>query len=118
MEVDGCKIRIAQLVAVDQDQAQDGVESTKRRREVDWREVRMGVVSDLDGQDKGYVGRVDHYPEVIGQLFSMAVEHGLSQKTLVVAVADGGKGIREELERLFPRIQIHLGPPSPERPFL
>jgi hypothetical protein len=107
VELDACKIRTGVLIPHKEvDRESDQPE--KRDRVVSWRDVRIGLVTDLDGQEKGYVGRMDSYPEVVDQLFSMAVVHGLSEQTRVIAVSDGGNGLREELERQFPRIQFIL----------
>lgn len=108
VELDGCKIRTGVLVA---EEAVDGKSSEKRHRVIDWSEVRIGLATDLDGQEKEYVGRADTYPPIVRQLFSLAVKQGLSRQTEVIAVADGGNGIREELERQFPRIRFVLDQP-------
>ncbi len=106
VELDGCKIRTGVLVP---GEAVDG--KISKKRVIDWSEVRIGLVTDLDGQEKEYVGRADTYPPVVRQLFSIAVKQGLSRQTEVIAVADGGNGIREELERQFPRIRFILDKP-------
>lgn len=105
-ELDACKVRTGLFVdgtARDNDH--------KLKRVINWRDVRMGLITDLDGEDKGYVGRVDTYPVVVHQLFSLAVKQGLSRSTQVIAVADGGNGIREELERQFPHVLFILDQP-------
>jgi len=99
-ELDGCQIRTAEYE-----------KGETLRRKIDWMEVRTGLVTDLDGQEKRYVGRMDSYPEIVDQLFSLAVEHGLSKKTKVIAVADGAKGLKEEMERQFPTVQFILDKP-------
>jgi hypothetical protein len=99
-QLDGCQIRTA-----------EHIKGETPRRKIDWHEVRTGLVTGLDGQEKRYVGRMESYPEAADQLFSLAVEHGLSKKTKVIAVADGAKGLREELERQFPNILFSLDRP-------
>ena len=116
-ELDACKVRTGVLVESDQastdidETSQDKEHPQKRTRVINFRDVRMGLITDLDGQDKGYVGRVDTYPVVVHQLFSIAVKQGLSSSTQVIAVADGGNGIREELERQFPHLLFILDQP-------
>lgn len=116
-ELDACKVRTGVLVPADEasreidETSQDKEHPQKRTRVINFRDVRMGLITDLDGQDKGYVGRVDTYPVVVHQLFSLAVKHGLSSNTEVVAVADGGNGIREEFERQFPHVLFILDQP-------
>jgi hypothetical protein len=103
VEVDGCKIRTGEYEPCEE-QEDEGA----RCRKIQWREVRIGLVRGLHEKDKQYVGRMDAYPPVVDQLFSAAVDQGLSRRTQVVAVADGAPGLREELEAKFPRIQFIL----------
>ncbi len=51
---------------------------------------------------------MEKYPEVVSQLFCVAAMLGMTQKTEVVAVADGGHGLREEMERQLPITQFIL----------
>jgi len=76
VELDACKVRPGILVSCTEEN-QESNQPQKRKRVINWRDVRMGLVADLDGQEKSYVGRVDSYPEVVHQLFSLAVAHGL-----------------------------------------
>jgi hypothetical protein len=61
--------------------------------------------------DRTYVARMDSYPNVVGQLFNAAVSRGLSSRTEVIAVADGGNGLREELAVQFPNLRFILDRP-------
>lgn len=45
---------------------------------------------------------MDEYEAVTTQLFSAACHRGLSSRTTVVGVADGGRGLREEIQAQFP----------------
>jgi len=110
VELDACKIRTGLLVPDNRADEEPG-RPEKRRRVINWRDVRIGLATDLNGEEKGYVGRMDAYPPVVGQLFALTVKQGLSPRTEVIAVADGGNGIREELERQFPRIRFILDRP-------
>lgn len=116
-ELDACKVRTGVLAPAEEasrvtdETSRDKEQPQKRTRVINFRDVRMGLVTDLDGQDKDYVGRVDTYPVVVNQLFSIAVKQGLSSKTQVITVADGGNGIREELERQFPHVLFILDQP-------
>jgi len=104
VELDGCDIRMGEFY-----RDEEGEQAL--HRDVGWHEVRIGLATDLDGQEKGYVGRMGSYPEVVGQLFSLAACHGLSKETQVIGVADGAKGLREELAAQFPRLQFILDRP-------
>jgi hypothetical protein len=48
------------------------------------------------------------YPKVVFELFSVAAMLGMTQATNTVAVADGGHGLREELENQLPMMQFIL----------
>jgi len=106
VELDACRVRTGLLSPRSKEDEKNKRE--KRTRVINWRDVRMGLATDLDGQEKRYVGRMDSYPEVVSELFSLAVAHGLSEQTEVIAPSDGGIGLREELERQFPHIQFIL----------
>jgi hypothetical protein len=53
------------------------------------------------------------YPEVVRQLFSAACSRGLSERTKVTAVADGGDGLYEELSAQFPDFASSWTGPMP-----
>lgn len=47
----------------------------KRKRESDWKEVRVGLVRPVSDKEKRtYVARMSKYPEVVGQLVSAAYD--------------------------------------------
>ncbi len=110
-ELDGCEIRTGKLVA-----AEEGGKTAVRRlpaskRPSEWREVRVGLARRLDEVEPTYVARMSEYPEVVGQLFAAAVDHGLSSRSQTIAVADGGNGLREEIEVQFPNTRFILDRP-------
>ncbi len=112
VELDGCHIRTGKKVTI------AGAEVTKKRRlprsqrPPDWREVRVGLARPLEHKDeRTYVARMSKYPEVVGQLVSAAVDQGMSARTQVYAVADGGNGLREALEAQFPNLTFILDRP-------
>jgi hypothetical protein len=85
----------------------------KSQRQSDWREVRVGLARPLKEQEqRTYVARMSKYPEVVGHLVSAAVIQGMSVRTKVYAVADGGNGLREALEDQFPRLTFIKRSPS------
>ena len=49
---------------------------------------------------------MDKYPAVVEQLVSAAINQGMVKETEVTAVADGGNGLRENLERGFPKLKF------------
>ena len=69
----------------------------------------MGLARPLDSVSKIYVGKKDSYPKVVNDLYNATLLCGLSPETTrVIGVADGGIGIKEELERQFPNMQFIL----------
>ncbi len=112
VELDGCHIRTGKKITI------EGAEITKKRRlprsqrPPDWREVRVGLARPLEQKEqRTYVARMSKYPEVVEQLVSAAIDQGLSERTQVVAVADGGAGLREALEAQFPNLTFILDRP-------
>jgi hypothetical protein len=109
VELDGCEIRTAQMVLAENSTKTTPVyENPKKNKQINWRDVRIGFVRALDSNLKTFVGRMDSYPEVIGQLHSAALLAGMSSRTDIVGVADGGIGLSEELKRQFPTMQFIL----------
>lgn len=108
-ELDGCEIRTGQLV--NETAVSRRTEKLRRRRQVEWREVRVGLTGRIGSTQRTYVARMGSYAEVCGDLFSAAVGEGLSSRTKVIAVADGGQGLREEMATQFPQMQFILDQP-------
>ena len=111
VELDGCEIRTGELQPA-QEAGETAVRRLPRRqRKEQWREVRIGLARQLEEVEPTYVGRMDTYPEVISQLFSAGVSHGLSPDTETIGVADGGNGLMEELQAQFPNLTFVLDRP-------
>lgn len=112
IELDGCEIRTAVFVPAEPSQDTAPVEpAPKKQKLIAWRDVRIGVARPLEAESKLYVGKKDAYPAVVSDLFQAAVLQGLSSTTSVIGVADGGIGLKEELERQFPGMQFILDKP-------
>ena len=117
VELDGCEIRTGKLVAM-RGRARTPVRKRKRRRrEEAWRDVRVGLARRPEEASRTAVARLGPYSEITDQLFSAAVGRGLSSRTEVVGVGDGGNGLREALSEQFagmryildrPHIKSHL----------
>ncbi len=109
VELDGCEIRTAQLVAKNNTTETSPIRQLpKKTKQINWREVRIGLTRPLDALDKIYIGKMASYPEVVGQLVEASILSGMSPETQVVGVADGGNGLKEELERQFDNLQFIL----------
>ena len=109
VELDGCELRTARLVPVE-----DSTETTpvynnpKKEKIINWRDVRLGFVRPLDSKSKTFVGKMDCYQNVVSQMHSAAVFIGMTPETKIIGVADGGIGLSEELKRQFPSMQFIL----------
>lgn len=104
VELDGCEIRT--VVCATERDAQDKVVS--RTRQLEWKEVRVGLAGRLESARRTFVAQLGTYPHVCAELFKAALVEGLSPRTKVIAVADGGHGLREELATHFPQMQFIL----------
>jgi len=105
VELDGCEIRTGIYAPVENG---PGDEPLKRKKLLRWRDVRVGLARPMTSESKLYVAQMEKYPEVVSQLFCVATMLGMAQETDVVGVADGGNGLREELENQFPNMQFIL----------
>ncbi len=104
VELDGCEIRTVSC-STERDEQSDEV---KQKRVHEWKEVRVGLAGRLDSATRTFVAKLSSYPQVCAELFRAAVVEGLSERTKVIGVADGGQGLREELQTHFPRMQFIL----------
>lgn len=108
VELDGCEIRTGILEPA-KESPKD--EKPKRAKTIQWRDVRIGLSRPMSSKSKLYVGQLEKYPEIVSQLVCVSSILGMQAKTDVVAVADGGKGLREELENQFNNMQFILDKP-------
>jgi hypothetical protein len=109
VELDGCEIRTAQLVPIENSTETTPVYGNpKKNKQIKWRDVRLAFARSLDSPSKIFVGKMDSYPEVVSQLHSAAVLTGMTPETEIIGVADGGIGLSEELKRQFPTMQFIL----------
>ena len=109
IELDGCEIRTAQLQPIEGCTETTAVRGkAKKKKIIEWRDVRMGLARPLDSVSKLYIGQMEKYPVVVENLFCASVLQGMTQTSRVVAVADGGNGLREELETQFHNLQFIL----------
>lgn len=113
VELDGCEIRTGVLVPLKQpvDDKTSAPSKPKKKRLTHWRDVRIGLVRPLDTVSKLYIGAMEDYPSVVRQLLAIAIQQGMTPKTQIVAVADGGQGLKEELEVQFHPLQFILDRP-------
>jgi hypothetical protein len=103
VELDACEIRTGVFTAHE--------EHPGRKKTVRWRDVRVGLARPMTSRSKLFGAQVEKYPEVVSQLFSLAAMLGMTRQTTVVAVADGGPGVREQMESKLPVTQFILDKP-------
>lgn len=112
VELDGCHIRTGILLPVEKAEVTKKRRLLKRKRESDWKEVRVGLVRPVSDKEKRtYVARMSKYPEVVGQLVSAAYDQGMSKQTQVYAVADGGNGRSRCTSSTVSEFNIYPRPP-------
>ena len=108
-ELDGCELRTASLRPIEGSTETTPVyNNPKKAKIIKWRDVRSGFVRPLDSKEKTFVGKMDSYGKVVGQMHRAATLCGMTAETKIVGVADGGPGLSEELKRQFPSIQFIL----------
>jgi hypothetical protein len=109
VELDGCEIRTAILSNVEGSTEITPVyNNPKKTKTIKWRDVRLSFARPLDSESKLFAGKMDSYPNVVSQLHSAAVLSGMTPKTQVIGIADGGIGLSEELKKQFPTMQFIL----------
>ena len=109
VELDGCEIRTAQHQLKENTKERTPVYSNpKKEKIINWRDVRLGFVRPLDSDSKTFVGKMDSYEEIVGDLYKAAKWIGMTSKTETVGVADGAIGLSEEMKRQFPKMQFVL----------
>lgn len=109
VELDGCEIRTAELIpAKDTKETTPVHKNPKKEKIINWRDVRLGFVRPLNSESKIFAGKLDTYPKVVRQMHDAAVLIGMTTKTEIVGVADGGIGLSEELKKQFPTMHFIL----------
>jgi len=109
VELDGCEIRTGELKLIENsDEKTCKHNKRKKAKIIKWRDVRLGFARPLEEKEKIFVGKMDSYPEVVGQLHSAAELVGMTSATDVIGVSDGGIGLSEELKRQFTNMQFIL----------
>lgn len=111
VELDGSLVRTGWLVGAPGEEVTAKRKLPRQRREEAWREVRVGLAREVDTSEKRYVARMSDYTTVCADLFSVAVERGLSRDSEVISVSDGGNGLRDRLRVVFPDLRYLLDLP-------
>lgn len=116
IELDGCEIRSAEL---ERPEKQSDTRLTPVRklavgkRPEGFRDVRLGFARAIGAERSSriWVGGLMDYDDLAERLYRAALHSGLAPGVLVVAVVDGGNGLREALERRFKGLIVILDRP-------
>lgn len=112
VELDGCHIRTGKKIAMETAKLTPKRQLPCSQRPCEWREVRVGFARPLlEQEQRTYVARMGEYAGIGKQLAAAAIERGMSKQTQVVAVADGGHGLKETLVAWFPNLTFILDRP-------
>lgn len=107
VEMDGSCVRTGSLAPSGTGELTPKRKLPKRKRTTEWRDLRLGFVRKLDGEETKFVGGILPLAAVADRLRSEAVELGWTRSTVAVRVTDGGHGVRESLDRVFP-VGVHI----------
>ncbi len=107
VELDGCEIRTGKLLPAPGGGVTPIRENPRRIRETQWRDVRDGLARPMESKTPLCVSGLKSYPDIVRQLLGVACLGGLTDKTNVVGVTDGGNGLSEELAVQMPNF-IHI----------
>lgn len=99
IELDGCELPLVRY--------ETSPEGNKKRH-LFWKEVRCGLTRQLSEAHKFYTASIGSYEQVNQKLFALAALKGRRPSTQVIAVADGGQGLRESLEASFSPLRFIL----------
>ncbi len=109
VELDGCHIRTGIFQSAQTQQLTKKRQLPKKKRTIEWREVRVGLARPLENKEKRtFVALMSKYPEVVNLLVSAAIDQGMSRRSNIYAVADGGNGLYSELQSQFKNLQFIL----------
>lgn len=103
VESDGCLLRTGEF-SPKEPPARTAVRAIPaKQRTTVWKEVRTALARPLqpESDTATYVARRGSHQTVCDQLHAAACERGLGPETQVHAVADGGTGLKEALQRTF-----------------
>lgn len=109
IELDGSELRTAKLRPKENSKDKTPVrKNPKKDKIIGWHEVRIGLARPINSVTKTYIGKMDVYPAVVNHLFNASVLSGMSPETKVIGIADGGNGLKEELENQFENLKFIL----------
>lgn len=111
VEMDGCELRTGTMGSPHPVERTPVRGLPRRKRPLDYRDVRLAFCRALHDDDKTFVGGLSPYDEVVEQLHAAARHRGLTEHTVVATVVDGGNGLREAIEARFGECIVVLDRP-------
>ena len=80
----------------------------KRRRQTQWREVRLSTVQVPRKVERQYGAVLGSPPKVGAQMFALALGSGYGENTWVHGVGDGASWVAQQMAEVFPRQRFLL----------
>lgn len=108
VESDGSMVRTGELELDPEGGHSPKRGAIKRRRQTQWKEVRLSTVQ-AKGEDKKGYAAVLGFPRRVGeQMFALALSWGYGDNTFVHGVGDGAPWIAGQMAEVFPRVRYLL----------
>jgi len=112
LELDGCQLRTGVKVPRNKAGLTKIRQLKKSSRKINWRETRVAFARPVEQKNqRTFVARMGQYPEIVPQLVGAAYDRGLFPRSQTFALADGAIGLKEALEKAFPKLQFILDRP-------
>ena len=112
LELDGCHLRTGVKVPISKAGVTKIRKIKKSSRKIEWKETRVAFARPVEEKkQRTFVARMGKYSEIIQQLIGAAYDRGLFPRTQIFALADGAIGLKEALEKAFPKLQFILDLP-------
>lgn len=111
VEMDGCELPTGTLGSPDPVARTPVRDLPRRKRPLEYRDVRLAFARALHEDEKTFVGGMSPYAEVVEDLHAAARHRGLTERTVVATVLDGGNGLREAIEARFGECIVVLDRP-------
>lgn len=107
VELDGCEIRTGKLKINPSGGVSEKRKSPRKIRVTEWRDVRDGLARNMTAETGLCVSGLKSFPDIVKEVLSIASLVGMTDKTTVVGVTDGGNGLSEEMRVQLPNF-IHI----------
>jgi hypothetical protein len=107
VQLDGCEVRTGKLKRNPGGGVSEKRKSPSRIRVTEWRDVRDGLARNMTGESGLCVSGLKSFPDIVKDVLSIASLVGMTDKTTVVGVTDGGNGLSEEMRVQLPNF-VHI----------